>query len=66
MPWPIYFRHYNTEVRSKKTNKIHWLKGPNCTGKESLLQECSDINFGDVNNCSVLEHAAVFCHNKSG
>ncbi|XP_052281888.1 deleted in malignant brain tumors 1 protein-like isoform X1 [Dreissena polymorpha] len=56
------FKYYNDDVKLRSTMDLRWLRGPNCTGSETRLEQCPGINVGNVSGCFVLSHAAVFCY----
>lgn len=50
----------------RSTSDLRWMRGPDCDGTERRLEDCPGINIGNVSDCFVLSHAAVFCYKTPG
>ena len=38
-----------------------WLDDLNCSGEETTIEDCSDLEWG-VNNCHHIEDVSIRCH----
>lgn len=54
------YKYQNENTRT--TVDLLWMKGPSCAGNERRLDDCKDVNIGDVSGCSLASRAAVFCY----
>ncbi|KAK3097126.1 hypothetical protein FSP39_006614 [Pinctada imbricata] len=53
-----------TEYWSSITKEIRWLRNLTCTGEESRLDQCGEMRWGEIGNCSIKSYAAAFCYSQ--